>query len=165
MDLIIEDDSRIGTVYFSQSKDNLRKKFKLPWVSFCSDSASVAPEGVFLSSSTHPRAYGSFARALGTFCRDEKLLLLEEVVRKLTSLPAGVLRLDRRGSLMVGYFADIVVFDPATIQDHATYDQPHQYSTGVLHVFVNGQQVLKDGEHTGELPGRFIRGPGWNSKN
>jgi N-acyl-D-amino-acid deacylase len=161
MDLIVEDDSRVGTVYFTQSEDNLRKKIALPWVSFCSDSPSLAPEGVFLESSTHPRAYGSFARLLGKFVREERLIPLEEAIRKLTSLPAGVLRIDRRGRLEEGYFADVVVFDPATIQDHATFAEPHQYATGVAHVFVNGVQVLRDGEHTGATPGRVVRGPGW----
>ncbi len=162
MDLIIEDNSRIGTVYFSQSEDNLRKKITLPWVSFCSDSASLAPEGVFLKSSVHPRAYGSFARVLGRFSRDEKLLPLEEAIRKLTSLPAGNLKVDRRGLLKEGYFADVVAFDPENIQDHATFAQPHQYATGMVHVFVNGEQVLKDGEHTGATPGKVVRGPGWD---
>ncbi len=161
MDLIVEDDSRVGTVYFTQSEDNLRKKIALPWVSFCSDSASLAPEGVFLDSNPHPRAYGSFARLLGQFVREEKLIPLEEAVRKLTSLPAGVLRIDRRGRLAEGYFADVVVFDPDTIQDHATFAEPHRYATGVAHVFVNGVQVLRDGEHTGAKPGRVVRGPGW----
>jgi N-acyl-D-amino-acid deacylase len=160
MDLIIEDDSRVGTIYFSQSEDNLRKKIQLPWVSFCSDSASMAPEGVFLKSNVHPRAYGSFARVLGMFTRDEKLLTLEQAVRKLAALPAETLKLDRRGMLKKGYFADVVVFDPAKIQDHATFEKPHQYATGMVHVFVNGGHVLKDGEHTGAKPGRFLRGPG-----
>ncbi|MCP5118324.1 MAG: D-aminoacylase [bacterium] len=161
MDLIIEDGSRISTVYFSQSEENLRKKVALPWVSFCSDSPSLAPEGIFLKSSTHPRAYGSFARVLGKFARDEKLISLTEAVRKLAALPAKNLRLDRRGTLIAGNFADVVVFDPEKIQDHATYEKPHQYATGMLHVFVNGEQVLKDGEHTGAKPGRVGRGPGW----
>jgi N-acyl-D-aspartate/D-glutamate deacylase len=160
MDLIIEDDSRVGTIYFSQSEENLRKKIQLPWVSFCSDSASVAPEGVFLKSNVHPRAYGSFARVLGKFTRDEKLLTIEDAVRKLAALPAQNLKLDRRGMLKEGYFADVVVFDPAKIEDHATFEKPHQYATGMVHVFVNGGQVLKDGEHTGAKPGRFLRGPG-----
>jgi N-acyl-D-amino-acid deacylase len=160
MDLIIEDDSRVGTIYFSQSEDNLRKKIQLPWVSFCSDSASIAPEGVFLKSNVHPRAYGSFARVLGMFTRDEKLLTLEQAVRKLAAVPAETLKLDRRGMLKEGYFADVVVFDPANIQDHATFEKPHQYATGMVHVFVNGGHVLKDGEHTGAKPGRFLRGPG-----
>ena len=161
MDLIVEDDSRIATVYFMQSEENLRRKIALPWVCFCSDSATLAPEGVFLKSSTHPRAYGSFARLLATFVRDEKLITLQEAVRKLAALPADTLKLERRGRLRVNDFADVVVFDPKTIQDHATYENPHQYATGMVHVFVNGVQVLKDGNHTGAKPGRFVRGPGW----
>jgi N-acyl-D-amino-acid deacylase len=161
MDLIIEDESRVGTVYFTQSEDNLRRKITLPWVSFCSDSASIAPEGVFLKSSVHPRAYGSFARFLGRYVREEGLVPLPEAIRRLSSLPAKTLRLDRRGLLKEGFFADVVVFDPDQIQDHATFEKPHQYSTGVFHVFVNGVQVLKDGEHTGATPGKFIKGPGW----
>ena len=161
MDLIVEDKSRIGTVYFTQSEDNLRRKVRLPWVSFCSDSAALAPHGAFLKSSVHPRAYGSFARVLGKFSRDEKLFPLEEAIRKLTSLPAETLRLDRRGWLREGYFADVAVFDPAKIQDHATYADPHRYATGMVHVIVNGVPVLRDGEHTGATPGRFVRGPGW----
>ena len=161
MDLILEDGSRVETVYFTQSEENLRKKIKLPWVSFCSDSASMAPEGVFLKSSTHPRAYGSFARLLGKFVREEELIPLAQAIRKLTSLPAGTLKLDRRGALKTAYFADVVVFDPVTIQDHATYANPHQYASGMKHVFVNGVEVLRDGEHTDATPGRFVRGPGW----
>ena len=164
MDLIVEDDSRIATVYFSQSEENLRKKIALPWVSFCSDSPSLAPEGVFLKSSVHPRAYGSFARLLAKFVREEKLITLQEAIRKLAALPAENLKLDRRGRLRENYFADVVVFDPAKIQDHATYEKPHQYATGMIHVFVNGVQVLKDGDHTGAKPGRFVRGPGWNRR-
>jgi N-acyl-D-amino-acid deacylase len=161
MDLIIEDDSRIGTVYFGQSEDVVRKAVALPWVSFNSDEASVAPEGVFLKSNPHPRAYGSFARVLAKYVRDEKLLTLEAAIRKLATLPTLNLKIDRRGQLKNGFYADVVVFDPATIQDHATFVEPHQYATGMLHVFVNGKQVLKDGEHTGAKPGRFVRGPGW----
>jgi N-acyl-D-amino-acid deacylase len=164
MDLIVEDGSRVGTVYFSQSEENVRKAVRLPWVSFCSDSASLAPEGVFLKSSVHPRAYGSFARLLAKYVRDERLIPLEEAIRKLTSLPATNLRIERRGLLEEGHFADIVVFDPEAIQDHATFEEPHQYSTGVAHVFVNGIQVLKDGEHTGATPGRVVRGPGWRGR-
>jgi N-acyl-D-amino-acid deacylase len=162
MDLIIEDDSRVGTVYFSQSEEVVSKAVALPWVSFNSDAASLAPEGVFLLSSPHPRAYGSFARVLGKYVRDEKVLSLEEAIRKLAALPAANLKIDRRGQLKDGFYADVVVFDPATIQDHATFVKPHQYATGMLHVFVNGTQVLKDGEHTGAKPGRFVRGPGWS---
>ena len=161
MDLILEDGSPIATVYFSQSEENLRRKISLPWVSFCSDSASLAPEGVFLKSSVHPRAYGSFARLLAKSVREERLITLQEAVRKLAALPAENLRLDRRGRLLEKCYADVVVFDPAKIQDHATYEDPHQFATGMIHVFVNGVQVLKDGDHTGAKPGRFVRGPGW----
>jgi N-acyl-D-amino-acid deacylase len=164
MDLITEDNSPIATVYFTQSEDNLRKKIALPWVSFCSDSPSLAAEGVFLKSSVHPRAYGSFARLLGKYVREEKLISLEEAVRKLSSLPAENLKLERRGRLKEGNFADLVVFDPAKIQDHARFDNPHQYATGMVHVFVNGVQVLKNGNHTGAKPGRVVRGPGWNRR-
>jgi N-acyl-D-amino-acid deacylase len=161
VDLIYEDDSRIQVVYFSMSEENIKKKIALPWMSICSDAGSYATEGVFLHQSTHPRAYGSFARVLGKFVRDEKVITLEEGVHKMTGLPAGNLKLKKRGLLKQGYFADVVVFDPVTIQDHATFEKPHQYSTGVIHVWVNGVQVLKDGEHTGAFPGRVIRGPGY----
>jgi len=161
LDLIVEDGSRIETVYFSQSEDIVRRVVALPWVSFNSDEASLAPEGVFLESNPHPRAYGSFARVLGKYVRDEQVLTLQEAIRKLAALPAQTLRIDRRGELQPGYYADVVVFDPDTIQDHATFIEPHQYATGMLHVFVNGEQVLKDGEHTGATPGRAVRGPGW----
>lgn len=161
MDLIVEDESRIGTIYFSQSEDVVRKAVTLPWVSFNSDAASIATEGVFLNSNPHPRAYGSFARVLGKYVRDEKVISLEEAVRKLAALPAQNMRIDRRGELKEGFFADVVVFDPATIRDNATFVEPHQYASGILHVFVNGEQVLKDGEHTGATPGRVVRGPGW----
>jgi len=161
MDLIIEDNSRIGTVYFSQSEDVVRRAVALPWVSFNSDEASQAPEGVFLESNAHPRAYGSFARVLGKYVRDEGVLTLQEAIRKLAALPTEALKIDRRGKLLQGCFADVVVFNPETIQDHATFIEPHQYSTGVIHVFVNGGHVLKDGEHTGATPGRVVRGPGW----
>jgi len=161
IDLVIEDDSRVSTIYFLMSEENVKKQIELPWVSFCSDAGSSAPEGVFLKSSTHPRAYGNFARLLGKYVRREKVISLAEAVRRLTSLPAGNLKLDRRGKLETGYYADIVVFNPDTISDHATYEKPHQYATGMVHVFVNGTQVLKDGEHTGAKSGRVIRGPGW----
>ena len=160
-DLIIEDNSRVGTIYFTQSEDIVRRAASLPWVSFNSDEASLAPEGVFLKSNAHPRAYGSFARVLAKYVRDEQVITLEDAVRKLAALPAEVLKLDRRGELREGYFADVVVFNPETIQDHATFTEPHQYSTGMVHVFVNGEQVLQDGEHTGATPGRVVRGPGW----
>ena len=164
MDLIVEDGSRVGAVYFTQSEDIVREAVALPWVSFNSDAGSLAPEGVFLKSNPHPRAYGSFARVLAKYVREEKVITLEEAIRKLSGLPAKNLKLDRRGELQEGYFADVVVFDPETIQDHATFVEPHQYATGVLHVFVNGVQVLKDGEHTGATPGRVVRGPGWTER-
>jgi N-acyl-D-amino-acid deacylase len=160
VDLLLEDESGIGTVYFSQSEDIVRKLVPLPWISFGSDEASQAPEGVFLRSMPHPRAYGNFARLLGKYVREEKLLPLESAVRKLSNLPATNLGLDHRGLLREGYFADVVVFDPKTIADRATYENPHQYAVGMRHVFVNGVQVLKDGEHTGAKPGRALWGPG-----
>ena len=161
MDLVVADDSRVGTVYFLMSEENVKRQIALPYMSFGSDAGSMATEGVFLRSNPHPRAYGNVARLLGKYVRDDNVIPLEEAVRKLTSLPAANLKLRRRGALQVGHHADVVVFDPATITDHATFDQPHQYATGVRHVFVNGVQVLKDGEHTGALPGRVVRGPGW----
>lgn len=161
MDLIMEDASGIGAVYFMMSEVNVKRQIALPWVSFGSDAASMAPEGVFLESSTHPRAYGCFARLLGKYVRDEKVIPLEEAVRRLTSFPAENLKIKNRGRLQEGYCADVVVFDPETIQDHATFERPHQHATGVRHVWVNGTQVLRDGEHTGATPGRVIRGPGW----
>ena len=164
MDLIIEDGSRIGTVYFTQSEDIVRKAVALPWVSFNSDEASLAPEGVFLKSNPHPRAYGSFARVLAKYVRDEQVITLQEAIRKLSALPAQTMRIDRRGELREGFYADVVVFDPENIQDHATFVKPHQYATGMIHVFVNGEQVLKDGEHTGATPGRAVRGPGWKNE-
>jgi N-acyl-D-amino-acid deacylase len=156
MNLVLEDQSRVGTVYFMMSEDNLKKQIRLPWVSFGSDAASMAPEGLFLKSSTHPRAYGNFARLLGKYVREEKVIPLAEAIRRLTSLPASNLGLDRRGLLQSGQFADVVVFDPATIADRATFQNAHQYSVGVKHVFVNGVQVLKDGEHTSAKPGRAL---------
>ena len=161
LDLLGEDQSGIGTAYFITAEENIRKLMPLPWVSFGSDEAAQAPEGVFLKSLPHPRAYGNFARVLGKYVRQEKLMPLEAAVRKLTSLPATNLGLGRRGLLREGYFADVVVFDPKTVSDRATYDKPHQYAVGVRHVFVNGTQVLKDGEHTGALPGQVVRGPGY----
>jgi N-acyl-D-amino-acid deacylase len=160
IDLVIEDDSRVGTVYYLMSEDNVRRQVALPWVSFGSDAGSLAAEGIFLKSSTHPRAYGTFARVLGKYVRDERVLTLPEAVRKLSALPASNLRLDRRGQLRPGYFADVVVFDPAAIQDHATFARPHQYATGMQHVVVNGVPVMRDGDHTGATPGRVVRGPG-----
>ncbi len=161
MDLVIQDGSRVSTVYFLMSEENVRKQIALPWMSFGSDAGSLAPEGVFLNSNPHPRAYGTFARLLGKYVRDEQVIPLEEAIRRLTSLPAENLRLRKRGALKPGYYADVVVFDPKTIQDHATFEEPHQYATGVRDVFVNGVQVLRNGEHTGALPGRVVRGPGW----
>jgi N-acyl-D-amino-acid deacylase len=160
MDLVLEDQSRIGTIYFLMSDENLKKEIKLPWVSFASDAGSIAAEGVFLKSSAHPRAYGSFARVLGKYVRDERVLTLPEAIRKLAALPSENLGLARRGKLQPGMFADVVVFDPATIADRATFEKPHAYAVGVRHVFVNGVQVLKDGEHTGKKPGRALWGPG-----
>jgi N-acyl-D-amino-acid deacylase len=163
MDLIVEDDSRIGTVRFTMDEDNIRKKIALPWVSFCSDSASMAPEEPFTNDQPHPRAYGSFARLLGKYVRDEGIISLEEAVRRLTWLPAQNLRVVDRGRLAPDYFADIVIFDPETVTDRATFEEPHQLATGVKHVFVNGEQVLRDEEHTGAMPGRFVKGPGYSS--
>ena len=161
MDLVIEDGSRVGTAYFLMDENNVRRQVQIPWVSFGSDAEAAAPEGNFLKSSTHPRAYGNVARLLGRYVRDEKLIPLEEAVRRLSALPASNLKIRRRGMLAPGYYADVVVFDPAKIQDHATFEQPQQYATGVVHVFVNGVQVLRNGEHTGAKPGRVVRGPGW----
>jgi N-acyl-D-amino-acid deacylase len=161
MDLVIDDGSRCSVVYFSMSEDNLKKEMALPWMSFCSDGKSMAPEGVFLKSATHPRAYGNFARLLGKYVRDEKVIPLEDAIYKLTTLPATNMKIEKRGALKVGFYADVVVFDLAKVQDHSTFQDSHQYSTGMSHVFVNGVQVLKDGEHTGATPGRVVRGPGW----
>ena len=160
MDLIAEDEWRIDTVYFVMSEENVRKEIAKPWISFCSDEASQAPEGAFLKSNPHPRAYGNFARILGKYVREEKALPLSEAVRRLSALPATNLGLDHRGFLQEGMSADVVVFDPATIADRATFEKPHQYAVGMKHVFVNGMQVLKDGEHTGAKPGRALSGPG-----
>ena len=161
-DLIVEDRSRIQVAYFGMSEENVRRAVQLPWMSFGSDASSQAPEGVFLLSSTHPRAYGTFARVLGKYVRDEKLVPLEEAVRRLTSFPASNLGIKDRGSLRRGYFADLAIFDPATIADRATFQNPQQYAVGMRHVFVNGVPVLREGEHTGATPGRFVRGRGWN---
>ena len=160
MDLVIEDDSRVTAAYFLMSEENIKKKIAQPWVSFGSDEASRSLTGVFEQSNPHPRAMGNFARLLGKYVREEKIISLQEAIRRLTALPAANLRLRERGKLEVGYFADVVVFDPDTVTDHATFSEPHQYATGVQHVFVNGVQVLKDGEHTGATPGRVVRGPG-----
>jgi N-acyl-D-amino-acid deacylase len=162
VDLVIEDGSRVGTIYFLMDEENLRKELKRPWVSIGSDEGSFAPEGVFLRSNPHPRAYGAFARVLGRYVREQSVIPLAEAIRRMTSLPADNLKLDRRGRLAVGSFADVVVFDPARVSDHATYDRSHQYATGVDFVLVNGALVLDRGEHTGARPGRALRGPGWN---
>ena len=161
MNLIIEDSTRIGVSYFSMTEDNIKKEIALPWVSFCSDASSEAPEGVFLHSNPHPRAYGSFIRVIGKYSRDEKIITLQEAVRKLSKLPCTNLKIAKRGELKIGNYADVLVFDPATVTDHATFAQPHQYATGIMHVFVNGVQVIKDGEHTNARPGRFVKGPGY----
>jgi N-acyl-D-amino-acid deacylase len=160
MNLVLEDRSRVGTVYFMMSEENLRRQIVLPWVSFGSDAASMAPEPPFTKSSAHPRAYGNFARVLGKYVRDDKVLSLPDAIRKLSGLPATNLELDRRGFLKEGMFADVVVFDPATVSDRATFQNPHQYATGMRQVFVNGAQVIRDGEHTGARPGRALWGPG-----
>ena len=161
VDLIQEDNSRIQVVYFSMSEENIKKKLALPYMAICSDAGSYTNEGVFLEQSTHPRAYGSFARLLGHFVRDEKVISLEEAIYKLTSLPATNLKLKNRGLLKAGYYADVVLFDADKIKDNATFANPHQYATGMKYVFVNGIPVLRDGEHTGAFPGRVVRGPGW----
>lgn len=164
MDLVVKDGSRVGTVYFMMSEDNIKKQIALPYMSFGSDAESSAPEGVFLKSSTHPRAYGNFARLLAKYVREEQVISLPEAIRKLTSLPAGNLKIRRRGLLKTGYYGDVVVFDAERIQDHATFEKPMQFATGMQHVFVNGIQVLRDGEHTGATPGRVVRGPGYRVK-
>lgn len=161
VDMIEEDDSRISVVYFSMSEGNVKKKVALPWVSFCSDAGSYTNEGIFLKQSTHPRAYGSFIRVLGKYCRDENIIPLAEAIRKLSHLPATNLKIKKRGLLTPGYYADVVVFDPATVTDHATFSEPHQYATGVNEVWVNGIRVLDNGEHTGAHAGRVVRGPGY----
>ena len=161
IDLIIQDDSRVDAIFFLMSEENIKKQISLPWVSFGSDEQSLAPEGVFLKTNPHPRAYGNFARLLGKYVREEQVITLEEAIRKLSFLPAENLKLTKRGLLHRGYYADIVLFDPETITDMATFEAPHQYAKGMKHVFVNGQQVLKDGEHTGATPGRIVRGRGY----
>lgn len=163
--LVIEDGSRVGTVYFLMSEENVKKQIALPYMSFGSDAQALAPEGVFLEQNPHPRTYGTFARLLGKYVRDEKVIPMEEAIYKLTGLPASNLKIRKRGLLQEGYYADVIIFDPLTIQDHATFQDPHQLSTGVSHVWVNGEQVLKNGEHTGALPGRVVRGPGYQPIN
>ena len=165
MDLIVQDSTRVGVAYFLMSEENVKRQVAIPWVSFGSDEGSYTNEGIFLKSNAHPRAYGTFARVLGKYSRDEKLITLQEAIRKLSKLPATNLKIKNRGELKVGNFADIVIFDPAKVKDNATFDKPHQYAEGVIHVFVNGVLVLKDGEHTGAKPGRFVKGPGFAIKN
>jgi N-acyl-D-amino-acid deacylase len=160
MDLVLEDRSRVGTVYFMMSEENITKQIRQPWVSFGSDASSMAPEEPFIKSSTHPRAYGNFVRVLGKYVREERVITLQEAIRRLSGLPATNLGLDHRGFLRKGYYADVVVFDPKMVADRATFDKPHQYAVGIRHVVVNGIQVLKDGEHTGAKPGRALWGPG-----
>jgi N-acyl-D-amino-acid deacylase len=164
MDLLIENGADVGTVYFLMSEENVRRKIALPWMSFGSDAEALAPEGVFLESNPHPRAYGNFARLLGRYVRDEEIIPLEEAIRKLTSQPAANLGIERRGTLAPGYFADVVVFDPATVVDRATFAEPHQLAEGVRFVLVNGVLTVRDGEHTGALGGRVVRGPGWTGE-
>ncbi len=163
IDLIIQDSSRVEVAYFLMSEDNVKKQLALPWVSFGSDAASMAPEGNFLKQSTHPRAYGNFTRVIGHYSRDEKIIPLEIAIQKLAKVAATSLHISKRGELKPGYYADILVFDPATVKDNATYEKPQQYSTGMIHVWVNGVQVLKNGEHTNAKPGRFVKGPGVKS--
>ena len=162
IELVTEDDSRVGTIYFIMSDDNVKREVGLPWMSFGSDEGAPAPEGVFLKSRSHPRAYGNVARLLGHFVRDEHAATLEDAIHRLSWLPATNLGIRGRGALLPGYYGDVVVFDPATIQDHATYETPDQLATGVEHVFVNGVEVMKDGQHTGAKPGRLVHGPGWS---
>jgi len=161
IDLVIQDHSRVEVIYFLMSEDNVKKEIRLPYMTFGSDASSMAPEGVFLKSSTHPRAYGNFAKLLGQYVRDEKVISLEEAIYKLSGLAAARLKLKKRGELRAGNYADIVIFDPATVRANSTYEQPHQLASGVSDVFVNGVQVLKDGAHTGATPGRAVYGPGY----
>lgn len=162
MDLVVEDDSRVDAVYFLMSDENVKRKVAMPWMSFGSDAGAPSAEGVFLESSRHPRTYGNFARLLGKYVREERVIPLQQAIRRMTSLPASNIGAFQRGELREGYYADVVVFDPDTIRDNATFEEPHQYATGMRHVFVNGEQVLKNGRHTGARPGRVIRGPGWD---
>jgi N-acyl-D-amino-acid deacylase len=163
MDLIVHDSTRVEAIYFLMNEENVKKQIALPWLSFGSDEGSYTNEGIFLKSNAHPRAYGNFSKLLGKYVRDEKIIPLQEAIRKLSKLPAQNLKLMKRGEIKVGNYADIVVFDPATIADHATFEKPHQYATGVLHVWVNGKQVLNNGEHTNATPGRFLKGPGYKN--
>ena len=162
MDLVVEDDSRVDAVYFLMSEENVKRKIRMPWMSFGSDAGAPAAEGVFLESSRHPRTYGNFARLLGKYVREERVIPLQQAIRRMTSLPAANIGAFQRGELREGYYADVVVFDPERIRDNATFEEPHQYATGMRHVFVNGEQVLRNGRHTGTKPGRVVRGPGWD---
>ena len=164
MDLVSEDNSEVGTIYFMMSEENIQKKLQIPWVSFGSDAGSQAPEGLFLNTSTHPRAYGNFSRVLGKYVRDEHVLSLSDAIRRMTSLPATNLKLKNRGAIAKGYYADLAIFDPDEIADVATFEEPHQYSLGMIHVFVNGIQALKNGEHTGHFSGRFVKRDGWENQ-
>ena len=164
MDLVITDGTRVGTAYFLMTEENVKRQIQLPYVSFGSDAESSTAAGNFLKTPTHPRAYGNFSRLLGKYVRDEKVISIAEAIRRLTSLPASNLKIEKRGSIQIGYYADLAIFDPVKIQDHATFENPHQYSTGMVHVFVNGTQVLENGEHTNAKPGRVVRGPGWKGK-
>ena len=161
---MVQDSTRVGVAYFYMKGENVKRQVALPWVSFGSDSGSMAPEGVFLKSSPHPRAYGTFARVLGKYARDEHRMPLQGAIRKLSNLPAKNLKLPKRGELKVGNFADVLVFDPVKVADHATFAAPHQYAIGMSQVFVNGVQVFKDGEHIGATPGRIVRGPSYGRK-
>ena len=161
MDLIVQDSTRVECIYFLMDENNVKKQIAIPWLSFGSDEGSYEPAGAFLKFNPHPRAYGTFARVLGKYVRDEKIISLQEAIRKLTKLPAGNLKIQKRGELKVGNYADIVIFDPARIKDNATFEKPHQYAEGMIHIFVNGVQVLKEGDHTGATPGRFVKGPGY----
>ena len=165
MDLIVQDSTRVDCIYFLMDENNIKKQLALPWVSFGSDEGSYEPAGVFLKSNPHPRAYGNFARVLGKYVREEKVITLQEAIRKLSNLPAKNLKIQKRGQLKVGNYADVLVFDPAKIKDNATFEKPSQYASGMIHVFVNGTQVLKGGEHTGAKPGRFVKGPGYKKNN
>jgi len=165
MDLIIKDSTRVECIYFLMNENNVKKQLAISWVSFGSDEGSYTNEGVFLKSNAHPRAYGNFSRVIGKYVRDEKLITLQEAIRKLAKLPATNLKIQKRGELKAGNYADIVVFDPAKVKDNATFEKPHQYAEGMIHVFVNGVEVLKDGEHTGAKPGKFLKGPGYKIKN
>jgi N-acyl-D-amino-acid deacylase len=161
MDLIVQDSTRVDCIFFLMDENNVKKQIAIPWLSFGSDEGSYEPAGVFLKSNPHPRAYGNFSRVLSKYVREEKIISLSEAIRKLSKLPATNLKIQKRGELKAGNYADIVIFDPAIIKDKATFEKPHQYAEGMLHVFVNGIQVLKEGEHTGAKPGRFVKGPGY----